>query len=324
LSKTLLLISAKPDDLAFAKEVASVAGVALKHARDPKAGAQMVAREDISIIFADTSSEEQYQEFENALHETVGLFSDRIHTNAIHFLSNEDLENIKYLIQSPLFGHFIHRNYGDTRDAGQHYGRIVKATLAEKAFGLATLLSPDARIQVVKLNHSSQKPSAVEAIKSFLSSAKFQTRVISIVANAVDELLMNSIFDAPIDEMGKQLLSSTPRSAQVPLEGQNAVEMHVGYDGKYIAVSAVDFFGSVEKGKLLNHISKIYNQEDYKAKMGVAGAGLGLGTVFRSGGSFFVVSESRVRTEVTVFFKKTFNFRDFRDQFRFISTQFYF
>ena len=53
-------------------------------------------------------------------------------------------------------------------------------------------------------------------------------------------------------------------------------------------------------------------------------SGIGLATVFRSGGSFFFVSESRNRTEVTVFFRKLDSFRDFKDQFKFISTQFYF
>jgi hypothetical protein len=100
--------------------------------------------------------------------------------------------------------------------------------------------------------------------------------------------------------------------------------MNVGFDGVYVAISAVDHFGSLDKAKLLKHISRLYSDEEYKIKTAVAGAGIGLATVFRSGGSFYFVSENRVRTEVTVFFKKTDNFREFKDQFRFISTQFYF
>jgi hypothetical protein len=90
------------------------------------------------------------------------------------------------------------------------------------------------------------------------------------------------------------------------------------------ALTAIDLFGSLDKNKLLSHISKIYTDEEYKVKTSVAGAGIGLATVFRSGGSFFFVSEARVRTEVTVFFKRTDSFREFKDQFKFLSTQFYF
>jgi hypothetical protein len=100
--------------------------------------------------------------------------------------------------------------------------------------------------------------------------------------------------------------------------------MHVGYDGEYIAVSVGDNFGSLDKAKLLNHMSKVYTESEYKLKATSAGAGIGLAQVFRSGGSFVFVSESRVKTEVSVIFRKTDNYREFREQFRFISTQFYF
>jgi hypothetical protein len=223
-----------------------------------------------------------------------------------------------------LFGHFVNRNFGNPKEAGQFYSRIVQATLAEKSFGMASLLKPGTKIQTVQLVLSSQKSNAVEAIKTYLVAAKFQSRMATVVANAVDELLMNSIFDAPVDEIGKSLYSSTPRSTVLKLEGKGSVEMNVGFDGNYVAISAVDHYGSLDKAKLLSHISKIYDKEEYKIRTSVAGAGIGLATVFRSGGSFFFVSESRVKTEVTVFFRKTDNFREFKDQFRFISTQFYF
>jgi hypothetical protein len=318
------LISARKEDQAFAAEVALGAELSFKYTESYPEGASIIANEDVAVILVDVSTEKQYQAFESSLQETVGLFSDKINSNAIHFLSSSDLAEVKYLIQSPLFGHFVMRNYNVPADAGKHYGRIIKATLSDRAFGISKYLKPGANIQAVKLKLSTQKQNAVEAIKNYLIAAKFPTRISTVIANAVDELLMNAIFDAPIDELGKPTLSSVPRNTLVKLEGPNAVEMNVGYDGQYVAISAVDSYGSLDKNKLLSHISKIYDKEEYKVRTAVAGAGIGLATVFRSGGSFFFVSESRVKTEVTVFFKKCDNYREFKDQFRFISTQFYF
>jgi hypothetical protein len=320
----MLLISARAEDQAFAAEVAISAGLTLQCVADPLEGAAVIAKEDIAIILVDASTEQQYQTFENAIQESVGMFSDKINSNAIHFLSSDDLERVQYLVQSPLFGHFILRNYKDPKEAGEHYGRIVKATLAKRAFGLENLLKPGSKVQIIKLSLSSQKHNAIEAVKAYLLAAKFQSRMATVVANAVDELLMNAMFDAPVDNLGRPTLSSTPRNTVLKLEEQSSVEMHVGYDGQYVAISAVDSYGSLDKVKLFTHISKIYTQEEYKIKTSVAGAGIGLATVFRSGGSFFFVSESRLRTEVVVFFRKADNFRNFKDQFRFISTQFYF
>jgi len=323
-SKRLLLISQRAEDKAFAAEVALEAGLDLLLAEDPIKGAELVDSQEPAVVFVDVTTEAQFVAFETALQEKVGLFSDKINLNAIHFLSSSDLTEVPFLIQSPIFGHFVFRNYGDVKVSGPHYGRIVKSSQAERAFDLTVLLKPGAKIQIVKLQSTSQKQEAVEAIKSYLEAAKFQTRMATSIANAVDELLMNAMFDAPIDEMGKTIYSQTPRSTVIALTGKHEVEMKVGFDGDYIAITAVDKFGSLDKVKLMKHIAKIYTDEEYKVKSSVAGAGLGLATVFHSGGSFYFVSESRTRTEVTVFFKRTDSYREFKDQFRFISTQFYF
>jgi hypothetical protein len=275
LSKSLLLISPKSEDQKFAAEVAVTAGLSLKHVQEAKEGADLISQEEIHVVFVDASTEKEYQKFETAIQDSVGIFSDKINPNAIHFLSSEELEKILYLLQSPLFGHYILRNFNSIEEVGQHYGRVVKATLAERAFGLENLLKPGSKVQNIKLNSSAQKQEAVDAVKNYLLAAKFQSRMATVVANAVDELLMNAIFDAPVDELGKPTLSTTPRSTAFPLDGKNLVEMQVGFDGKYVGISAIDHFGSLEKAKLLSHISKIYVKEEYKVRTTVAGAGIG-------------------------------------------------
>lgn len=324
MSKHLVLFSQIPDDVSFAEAVAKSCGLTFFHAQDLGDVVEKIEADQAALLMADMSSEAQYRAFETAIQESIGLFSDRLNANAIHFLSNDMLEKVRYLVESPLFGHFILRNYHDPKAAGEHYGRIARSTFAHRAFGLAQLLPENAKIQKISLNNTRLKQEAVEAVKSYLVAAKFQTRMATIIANAVDELVMNAMFDAPVDQLGKQTLAQTPRSAQIDLAGRNLVEMEIGFDGEYAAITAIDHFGSLDKNKLLSHVSKIYTNEEYKVKTQVAGAGIGLATVFRSGGSFFFVSENQVRTEVTVFFKRTDSFREFKDQFRFLSTQFYF
>lgn len=323
---TLLLISNRPEDLAFATSAAASGGLTVQKIADPeKAGVYIAdASENIPVIMVDASNAEQYQKFEEAIQEKVGLFSDKINANAIHFITSEQLEKTPYLIHSQLFGHLILRNYQSPEKAGEHYSRIIKAVQVDRAFGLKQLMKEGTKIQKVTLVSTTQKQSAVEAVRNFLVAAKFQQRTATVVANAVDEILMNAMFDAPVDEVGRTLFASTARSTALKLEGRHKVEMEVGYDDSYIGVTAIDYFGSLDKVKLLTHIAKIYTDEEYQVRTSVAGAGIGLATVFRSGGSFFFVSESQTRTEVTVFYKRTDSYREFKDQFRFLSTQFYF
>ncbi len=284
----------------------------------------MIEEEEDPVIFVDASTRQEYEAFELAVQGAFGLFSTKMAANRLYFISSGDIYEVPYLIASPIFGSYIRRNYEQTPGVGKYYGRLVRASLRERAFGIQNFVEPGTRVQSISLSHSLQKQEAVEVVRNFLIALKFQTRMATVIANAVDELLMNAIYDAPVDSMGRQLYSVTSRNAGIELAGQAAVELHVAYDGEYVVLTAVDLFGSLDKTALLNAISKIYIAAEYKVRTSVAGAGLGLATVFHSGGSFHFSSEKGSRTEVTVFFRRTDNFREFKNQFRFISTQFYF
>jgi hypothetical protein len=324
LADQLLLISQRPEDLAFATAVAKAAGLQIIVAKDVPEGIKVISGEAPKATFVDAADETAYRRFEDGVHESVGLFSEAINPNSLHYISDLTIDSVPYLTHSPLLGHLILRRYHDVAESADHYGRIVKASLLPKAFGLQTLMKPGTKIQTLKLVSSDQKQSAVDAAKNYIIAAKFQSRIASLIANAIDEILMNAIFDAAIDEFGKQLYISTPRSAVMKLAGKSEVEMQVGFDGTYVGITAIDHFGSLDKAKLLAHVTKVYTEEEYRIKTSQAGAGIGLATVYRTGGSFFFSSESRERTEVTVFFRRTDSYRAFRDQFRFFSMQFYY
>lgn len=324
MAKSLLLLSQRPDDEIFTQIVAETAGLEYKRAQAAPEAVEIIAGGEVATIFVDLVDQSSYAAFDSAIQQKMGSFSDLVNGNRTHYISTTDLQDVSYLFKSPIFGHYIRRNYGDIDKVARRYGKIVKATLNDRAFGLETLMRDGSRIQVVKFQSTKQKQEGVEAVKNYLLAAKFKTRMATVIANAVDELIMNAMFDAPIDELGKPLHQATPRDSVLPIAPDRPVEMHVGYDGDYVAITAVDGWGSLDKVKLFSHIAKRYNDEEYKVKTAVAGAGIGLATVFRSGGSFLFASESRVRTEVTVFFQRTDNFREFKDQFRFISSQFYF
>ena len=324
MAAALILISSRADDQAFGAAVAAAAGLEFRQASDPAAGMKLVVGEEAPILFVDGSGPEEYRRFEAAAEATVGLYSSKVAANRVHYLSSSDIYKVPHLIASPLFGSYIRRNFDDLASVSAHYGRVLAAGVGQNAFGTERLVRPGCRIQTIRPTSSLQKRDAVEAVRSHLIALKFQSRMATVVANAVDELLMNAMYDAPVDPAGRPLYSGTARNTAIDLSGRSAVELHVAYDGEYVTVTAVDLFGSLDKGRLMGAISSIYRKQEYKVRTAGAGAGLGLATVFHSGGSFLFSSENGVRTEATVFFRRTDNFRDFKNQFRFISTQFYF
>ena len=298
----LLLISEDEDDRIFAGLIAEKLNLPFQHTTSPDEGSRIIRDQEVSIIFVEATTEQQYQAFEDAVIGNVGMFSERVNANILYFLSSASLDRSGHLIRSSLFGHFVLKSYRDMKKSAEFYGRVVEATLADRGFGLARFLNAKCKIQKIHLKNSSDKIKAVDAIKAFLIAAKFQTRMASLIANAADELIMNAIFDAPADDLGKPIFSLTSRNTSISLEGKSAVELDIGFDGQYVGISAIDLYGSLDRARLIRHIAKAYIKDEYQVKTNTTGAGIGLATVFRSGGSFLFMSESRVRTEVIVFF----------------------
>lgn len=325
MDRKLLLLSSRPEDRAFVDAIAAHNHLEVVEARNARDAADRIKASAMAAIFVDVNSKPEYEAFEKEIHDRVGVYSDNIRANNTHYISDLDIEEIGFIFGSPIFGSYIFRNYGDPAAAGSRYALIVAATLKDRAFGIFPLLKPPRnKVQTVRFKNTSEKLDGVEAVKNYLVQAKFKLRMATVIANAMDELVMNAMFDAPVDALGKPVYLTTPRSTSLDISADHPVEMNVGFDGEYAVVSAVDHYGSLDRNILFAHLAKTYKAEEYKIKTSSAGAGIGLANVFRSGGSFLFLSDKGARTEVVVFFKRSDNFREFKDQFRFIATQFYF
>jgi hypothetical protein len=324
LSGTLVILSPHDPDLHFCGAVASYSGLRLQRVHSEAELVQFLKKGEKSVFFVGLSGQEKLNQLEQAIQSEVGLFSEFANGNQFHFLSDADFEECPWLAESPLMGSFILRHYHDISTVGEQYGRLIASNLRERGFGISAVLGPSAKVQRIRLARSIQKQEAVEAVRGYVVAAGFNSRMATVVANAVDEALMNAIFDAPVDQVGKQEKALVQRSEDFALEGRNQVELEIGFDGRVLGVAAIDHFGSIDKTRLLRHISKVYMNDSYKVKTTSAGAGLGLSSSFQSGASFSFLCETGVRTEAMLFFSIAENYRKFREQFRFLSTQFYF
>lgn len=327
MAKTLLLYSSRPEDRVFAEEAGRIADLEVKVCEGLSELVAEIQSGDPGAILIDASSEERFAGFEKAIQEEIGIFNEKANTNLFHYLSSQDLELSKFLAQSPLFGSFVLRKFSTpeaARAAAGRYGYVIAATLKERAFGLKSFFSAKSQIQVIRLKKSNQKQQIVEAIRAYLLKAKYPSRMANVIANAIDELVMNAIFAAPTDEFGKRILDSTPRDSVFELNGKQEVEVCVAFDGRQVGICAADQYGAIDKEKLLRHLSTVYTDDQYKVRSAVAGAGIGLSTTFRHGGSLVFTCEKNTRTEVAVIFERFDSYREFKDQFRFVCTQFYF
>jgi hypothetical protein len=321
--KPILLVSDHADDASLLAEISLVTRAPIEVASSAGKAIDFLSANDCLGIFIDVSKNEVLQNFENEAQKRLGLFSERLQPNRIHFISDRELSENREVTLSPLFGNFFQRPTENFDTNGQLYGRFVLAGEDKATHELKHFLSAQGTIQKVVLTNTSQKQELAEAVRQYLIAAKIPARMSNIITNSVDELLMNALFDAPCDQFGKTLYSATARDQARELKEGEQVTMTIGFDGFYVGFSVQDGFGSLDRGRLLNHVSANYRDQDYKIRAGQAGAGLGLATIHNGGGSLIYHCEGRNKTEATLLYRAYPSYREFKNQFKFFSAKFY-
>ena len=320
--KDLVLLSARTDDQEFAQQMNDFLGLRFNQTQNPQEAAQFIAKSDPVVIIVDASSEAQYLAFENEFQNFVGLFGDQAFPERIYFLSDQD-DACSYLFRSPIFSHLLVRGGAHYRKSIQEYARVMQQILSHsKSLTAEGLLKKETKIQKVKMVKSAQKKEVLEAIRQYVLKAGYNSRMVSLIVNATDELLMNAIFDAPKDEKGTPIHAQTPRTAAFDLDSKSQVELAIGFDGNALGITVTDEYGSLDREELFSLMSREYTGTEYKLRKHGEGAGLGLATVFRTGASLFFNCLPKQKTEVTLVFKKVDQYKDFRTQMKFVSTHF--
>lgn len=323
MAKTILLISDRAEDASFLAEVSQVNGCKVHIVPDAKKAVDFIAAEDCTAIFMDLDQAKVLSEFEMEAQKRFGLFSDRVQPQKFHFISDHPLHENRSSIQSPFFGSFYQRPESDLEINANFYARFVQASEQMSTHDLKHFMNEKGAVQEVTLTETDQKQEAAEAVRQYLIKGQVPARVANIVANTVDELLMNALFDAPCDEFGKPLFTSTARDTSRKLASNELVKMSIGFDGFFVGISVTDQYGSVDRARLLSHVSMNYKNREYMIKQGQAGAGLGLANILQSGGSLIFHCESGAKTEVTLLYRVFPSYRNFKSQFRFFSAKFY-
>jgi hypothetical protein len=320
MEKKIILISQNPEDLEFIEAIAATSKIPFVKWDTAKEASQHHQVCCDCILFVDISTDELIADFVAEFGGKIGDRPEQIHPRSVHLIGPEDLDKVGALSQHDNFGHFIARKYGSPREAGQYYGNIIEKVCINEDFELRSLIGDHGKVTVLKIGHSTEKSAILEKTKKFLlQDAGIAERIANFIVTAVDEILMNAIYDAPTDDNGNQILSATPRNTPIVLTEKSSVELHLGFDGQHAAFKVVDRFGSLNKSRLVKHLFATHHSKEYQSDSKVANAGIGLATTFRTGGSLLFVSEPNVRTEVTTFFKASENYKAFRNQFKFIS-----
>ena len=167
--------------------------------------------------------------------------------------------------------------------------------VSRELFGLARYLEGSPRLEKIELHRSEQKDAVVERAETFAIEAGCHPRVAQQIATAVDELVTNALYNAPVDPKGAALYAHLPRS--IPVRLDRHITLQLASDDRRIAISALDPYGSLLPSVVIEYLSRCFAERTPLMSEQRGGAGLGLYYLFNLLHSFIINLEPGHATE---------------------------
>ncbi len=220
----------------------------------------------------------------------------------VAILPSSDLSSFASVLRAPRFDHVVAAD--DALEDGLELtaGKLFSGDI----FGIEKHLPPGTDIKYLRIRDNVGRAKAIDDVSSFASEAGVRRALRTAIQQVSEELLMNALFDAPVDEAGRSIFHDVSTTERKDLKSPRPVSIRFGLTGECFAVSVRDRYGSFDKQTLLDYIEKCLhseNQIDRKAR----GAGLGLYLIAKHATQFVVNIAPGVATEIVCTFDRRAN-----------------
>lgn len=160
-----------------------------------------------------------------------------------------------------------------------------------------------------KVPTTDERDAVVKKVQQFISHLGVPKRVGEYFGEVAHEMLMNAMYDAPVDAQGNAIYAQD-RKANLNLREHEQPTLRLASDGSRLAISVVDPFGRLERKHVFAGLARGLAGGEMDRSHG--GAGLGMVVCHNATiGMFFDVVKGK-KTEVTGIFDLDMNLREFR------------
>jgi hypothetical protein len=170
-------------------------------------------------------------------------------------------------------------------------------------FGIEKYLPVGTAVHYARLRDFEGRGKAIDTVLGFAEEAKMRRQVRSAIGSVCEELLMNALYDAPVDAEGKPVFADVDPHDRTTVRSPRPVSIRYAATEDTFAVAVRDRFGRLAKNTILSYIEKCIhspNQIDRKTY----GAGLGLYLVANAAATYVVNVAYGIATEVVCTFDR--------------------
>ena len=289
LSKRVLAISSDLDQLRRIVATLERAGAEVDAVRSPSAIASDVIPH--RYVFYATSGGDTGQ-----IAPLIRKLRDRAHVTIV--TQQAKLADLTSYLRDDRVNHVV---VGDKLDHGVFV--TAQKLLTGDIFGIEKYLPEGTPVQYARIRDFEGRGKAIQSILDFAEAAKMRRQVRSAIGSVCEELLMNALYDAPIDEEGNSVFAEVDPHERVKSRSPRPVSIRYAVTDQTFAVAVRDRFGRLAKNTILSYIDKCIqqpNQIDRKTY----GAGLGLYLVANAAASYVVNVAYGIATEVVCTFDR--------------------
>ena len=219
-------------------------------------------------------------------------------TKAIAVLPKSNLAAVVDIMQSSdrLAGILMAENF-DSRQLSGMATRVIAGDI----FGLEKMISWGTLVHSQLVGDYQEKSLCISQISEYAELMGVRRKYREAIEQCIDEMLMNALYDAPVDEQGKPIFSEIPTKTRISLRVEQKVVVQYACDGKQFVVSVRDAFGTLERNTVLRYLYKcLHSEQQIDRKVG--GAGLGLYLMVNSATTVYFNVLPGVATEAVCVF----------------------
>jgi hypothetical protein len=209
-----------------------------------------------------------------------------------------ELTDLTRLLTDTRINHVI---VGDDLDRGVFV--TAQKLLTGDIFGIEKYLPEGTPVHYLRLHDFEGRGRAIDTVLDFAEAARIRRQIRSAIASVCEELLMNALYDAPVDEAGNQIFAEIDPHDRTKTRSPKPVSIRYAATETQFAIAVRDRFGRLAKNTILAYINKCLTsptQIDRK----VYGAGLGLYLVANAAATYVVNVAYGIATEVVCTFDR--------------------
>lgn len=218
-------------------------------------------------------------------------------------LTSKDVQgNLKILESNRFVDHIISRDADDRNTTIRYVLTALGKLMNKDLFGLEKYLTWGVEVQKKSVSHSSQREGLREDLYCYFKKMGVRSTVLDRVNTAVEEMLMNAIYDAPVDYQGRSIFNHVSRKKEVQLDTHQQSQLTYASDGVLLAVAVKDPFGSLTKDIIIDYLLSCYSGNAGIMNADKGGAGRGLHQIIENADLTVFNVKKGVRTEVICLF----------------------